>query len=398
MANELLLVAGLNYAEYEPDGSAPNRWTLRSASAGPWREFSLRVARRALRADPSLRVTLLDFFKGTREGLALDPRGRPVPTVEDTPGPLNFANYRRVETASSGRRLVPLTRRVVAREQPHVLYFTGVSELSASAVALADYLAAFYGPKAGTPAERSISVTDVYGYLAATGGARPNTVVDLHVLSHGFAGGPILTNTKDLANVPGARDPLDKDGRRNKDFPAALTNPGDFKKAFATGATSRIWGCNAFVFMKKLVLETLRQKQTIRDPAAKRLQFTWNPDWVEDLAFFHGLLGGTGRRSDPQSVNDIVQIVRTVRDGTYMAQLAAASGQRVLGGLPGTYSDLDHDSKFGDLLLHVPMGSPFGDDQDFRGILAFYKDFLGTTFEPKEGYSSVYGRGFGVFT
>jgi hypothetical protein len=399
VASELVLVGGANYAEFKSSDSEGKHWTLHRLAAGPWRDYSMVVAKRSLKADSSLRVTFFDFVKGTRETIRLDKRGQPVASIDVTTGPLLAENYRQVERSASGGLLSPPKSSVVG-DQPHVFYFTGVSELSGASVTVTDYKAAFYGkgPSPRRPTERSLSIIDVYHYLETVGSSRPNTVAGLHLFCHAWAGGPILANTVDVPGVAGIRDPLDKDGRRDLDFPAALASAANFKKAFASDAKTHVWGCNAFIFMKQLIHETIRQKAGVRDPAAKRLRFTWSTDWVSDLTFFHSKLGGSGNRSDLMSVNDVIAVVRSVVDGTYMKQLAGASGGAVLGGLPGTYSDLDHAKKLGDLLLHVPMGAPFDDDQDFRGVLGFYNDQVGVAFDPKDGYSTVFGRGYGVYT
>jgi hypothetical protein len=252
------------------------------------------------------------------------------------------------------------------------------------------------------PLEDSISVSDVYDYLADVGAKRPNTIKELTIFSHAYAGGPILVNSKDLSGSNTARDMLDKDPRARKDFTAANMQLDQFSKAFATDATSIVWGCIAWTFMKKLVLFTIAQKSKIPNPDDKKFQFTWTKDWVEDLQTFHNLLGGDSKSNNSAklSLNDIKIVVANAINDTYMQKLAGASKNRVLGALPGTYSDLDDTGPIAERFLHVPVGPKSNNSatENFSGVLDFYNKVMGVSFEPTMyGGWTPFGRGYGIY-
>jgi hypothetical protein len=139
----------------------------------------------------------------------------------------------------------------------------------------------------------------------------------------------------------------------------------------------------------------------ISDPSAKKLQFTWSTDWLESRDTFHDILGGnrSGNDSDKQRIENVAFIVFNQFLETYMQKLASATKTKVMGGLPGTYSDLDASGPKNQQFLHVPLGAATGDSNDFSRALKFYSDQRGITFEPtKFGGRSPFGRGFAWYT
>lgn len=397
--DEIILVAGLNYTKYHVKGKSLK---LEPAGPGPWRDYAVRWAEKKFKEDNTVKLTLFDFFKGTREGITFS-KGKPAFTIEMTAKPLDFDNYRRLDTTAK-LLLPPEPSLPLNTIDVHILYLTGVSELSLGPVKTQDYVDAFIGAHSSPPAEKSISVLDVYQYVIDVGKTRPNTVKEFHLFSHAWAGGPILVNCKDLAITPPAlkRDPLDKDPRAGKDFNGSNVNPADIEKAFKKDATSFIWGCIAWTFMKQLVRFTNDQKSKISDPNAKKFQFIWTTDWVDSLDEFHAQLGGAplSNKSDKLSLNDVKKVITDAMNSTYMQNLATASKNRVLGALPGTYSDLDNKGPTAERFLHIPIGAKSSNkaDENFSRTLNFYDKTMGVQFEPtKYGGWTPYGRGYGIY-
>jgi|SRR5882724_2653157 len=408
---EIILVAGVDYPKYKPvrknDKSRDAKFKFYPFGSGPFRSFCETVAKRALKTDNKLRVTLFDFFEGSRETLTLDKRGKLVSSIDGNVGKLISENFRRIDISSGIPRLVAPTTEVTRKEGSQVIYFAGVGELG-SDVLLTDYYTAFYTSDR-QPLESSTSITDVYKYIERAGEFREHELMELHLFSHGWAGGPVFTNTIDYYERMGrgesGRDPYDKDGRAAKDFLADNLQLDEFGRAFKSGATSYVWGCVAWLFMKRLIMETIGKKQMVKDPTDQQHQFTFDGDWGLNEDRFHLALGGdsSDHQSAKKSVNDILAIVKTKLEGTYMRNLAKASKNRVIGALPGTFSDFDKKEKeyrrFGERLLHIPMGPKFGDDakENFQAALRFYEEMLHVNFERKGEYSPKYGRGYAIY-
>lgn len=398
MGKEIVLVAGINYAQYAAENTEMTNWTLKKTNPGPWRRYCEQWAKNSLIQDPKLKVTLFDIFNGTREDVTLDSKSNLQFNIELSLGELKIPDhYRRLDYSSGSAVLVPLTDKLRGTPYFNTGYFTAVGEMDSGPVSLAAYVDHFLGSNPKAPKEVSISIVDVYDYLIGDVAAkRPNTVTELHFFSHGWEGGPILANTYDFKTGKD-RDPLDKDARREKDFDPVNLSLTKFKKAFHPSAFCFVWGCIAWKFMKRLILHTIRQKKKIRDQKLKALQFKWHEDWGVDQSQFHSELGGRAGVSDKMSVIDVRELVKAKLDATYMKKLAVASGTKVFGGLPGTYSDYDKKGKISDRFLHIPMDKKFGDVHSYIDILEFYKKILGVQFDPSQGSSPDYGRGFGIF-
>jgi Lysine-specific metallo-endopeptidase len=87
------------------------------------------------------------------------------------------------------------------------------------------------------------SVLDLYKYIKSISSG---SLEELHFFTHGYSGGPVLTNTRDLSGDLNKRDPNDKDPRI-KDFniPGILGGKDGetFKNAFSPSALVKLWGC-----------------------------------------------------------------------------------------------------------------------------------------------------------
>lgn len=206
----------------------------------------------------------------------------------------------------------------------------------------------------------SISIVHVYDYIAQLGGAVPGSLVGFHIFSHGWDGGPILVNTNQAANYnyggvdSHLRDPKDKDGR-DKDF--TLSNMPDlanFRAAFASNASLKIWGCRAASVFRRMAREAAQARKagTPRDQA---LDFT------------------IGDNSYSMSQREIEDYFRDeIIDGSYMKMLADAVGWPVWGAPPGAGADLQK------------VGSKnymYVDQSIYATMLKWYKDALGLTID-----------------
>lgn len=92
-----------------------------------------------------------------------------------------------------------------------------------------------------------VSIVNVYHSVRK---APAGSVLELSIFSHAFVDGPVLNNTP--AQPGSTRTPGDTDGRAPIDFQQNMGEPGpanahaldEFRKAFASTGSFRIWGCN----------------------------------------------------------------------------------------------------------------------------------------------------------
>jgi len=207
------------------------------------------------------------------------------------------------------------------------------------------------------------------------------------------------------------RHPLDVDARRF-DFAAVTMDLRAFRRAFALGAFSMVWGCNwdrvplGVGWLSREVCAKAKPDTLVTITAAlgaKREQIR--------NRFF-----GEGDDEPPldpklpyrKSWREVQDGFRRLLRGSYMQAIADASARCAVGGAPGTYSD--YDSKGSPPLAHIPLGADYyvaaaeiaqlaakGDRvQDFRWLLQFYARCLGVVFHA-EGTHPSFGRGFATY-
>src|SRR5262249_51766217 len=127
------------------------------------------------------------------------------------------------------------------------------------------------------------SIKDVYAFVNQIGAKEPGTLAEPSIFSHAYYEGPILVNSSDSGQSI-ARDPDDKDGRYKKDFipPDMLAKDlALFQKAFASGGSIWIWGCDAskvYAYVFDKVAKTQKYKTTapgkLRDTHVFTFEFT----------------------------------------------------------------------------------------------------------------------------
>lgn len=412
---EVILVSGVTYPH--------ERGKVQDGFSG----YCKRIAPRLHKKYAGVKITVFNFFGGTQEEYQFKNNILVQPVITKNIGKLKNEHYRFiVDEGDDTKEKYVIT---APSSDDHTIYFPGISDIQATNdVKKKDYLKAFRNSKLK---EISMSVSNIYHYIEDLGKSAKGSLVELHLFSHAWIGGPIFANTKEFYEWDTASSKwnwfndgkyLDKDGR-SEDFDSGFTiikNMSDFKAAFASNAFSMIWGCNAYSSPKQIINQVRKSKyykEMLKVPDKKLLELEFNSDdWGEDTEDeFHKLVldttpYSTGKKSEKKSLNDIKKILQPIIDDTYMKKMAQGTGRDVLGALPGTYANLDqkYQSKFGLLLMHVPLGKDYNDyiDEkdfskgfvDFRPILKFYKDHLAIQFKPNGEYDKkTYGRGYAIY-
>ena len=418
---EIILVVGANYPKFEKQGKEWRR--VRSLSEGPWRQFSLSVARERLIADPALEVTLFDLLRGTRENVTLDTGTRAVTKVEQQFTPPTAQDYWNLSgidlghppstPGSAGRQLAlamlePGDKPKFA-QKPQINYWDGVT--AASAGKPINLLA--YANGATNATAPVISITDVYAYIEGFAAAgKSGALRELHFFAHAFSvrtnqisGGPILLNSLDSPFHPD-RFVIDKDARASKDFRKPTMDPAVFAKAFDREARSFVWGCNfQRGFVRQFVYQIGLNGKILA--AGKPMKISHNSDWGDKDAFrTHLDLPGTAPVKNVKvDQAKVEQILHDADERTYMRALARASGRPVVGAPAGTYSAFDGD-RSPLALLHVPMtGDPFRRHTvkskesrvTFERALLYIRDTLKRSFDKSFGDHNGLGRGYVIY-
>jgi len=404
---EIILVAGANYPKFED--AAPSR-RERSLSAGPWREYCLRVAEERLKANPALNVTLFDFLLGTRESVTLDAKRQAVTTVEQqftAPIADDYRNLLGIDLTNPtpaqaiNATLAPANKRSLSKRGQISYFETATALAGEKTIKLMDYLAA-----ASKIAPQVISITDVYTYIEGFArSGKTGALHELHFIAHAFnvrlnkySGGPILLNSMDNPLQPN-RYPFDKDARAEKDFTKPTMDPTAFAQAFGAGAQSFVWGCNfQRGFIRQFVHQISKHRRILA--AGKSMEISYTADWGTKGEFRTRL--GLGSADPVKNVSvglgKIDKVLRDTSDATYMKKLATASGCPVVGAPPGTYADYDSVSSPLEL-MHIPMtNDPFRNAHDsFENALLYFRDHLKFRFDTSFGDHNGLGRGYIVY-
>jgi hypothetical protein len=161
-----------------------------------------------------------------------------------------------------------------------------------------------------------LGACDIYKYVSDTGAARPATVVELSIVSHAWAGGPILFNT--FSGTGTTRLESDLDMRMIDFLPA---NTGRWQKlpdAFSPAARIHLWGCFATTLYNEMVIYLCRTKPDTEDT------FEWDKESIT-LTF-----------TRPEVIKVLSD---TVEFNCYMKQMAMYAKCPVYGGPPGYGSE-----------------------------------------------------------
>lgn len=254
-----------------------------------------------------------------------------------------------------------------------------------------------------------LSVTDVYRIVRAIGVNDPGTLAELDFFSHGWMGGPILVNSTDdrstvlpVPSTGGApatatfdltgmsmRDPDDKDPRPGLDFIAPTMDAAallEFQHAFAADGIVWLWGC-AFPRTMHHLLTAIERSDAYRSTGlADDVELTLKNLTEPDTRFLERFLLpvlGTPFPAPRSTVKVRFKHVKfwacQANQSAYAAQIATAAKVRTFAAPLGTAADYDTEATG---QMHV--------NPVFGAHLAFYKNYLGMTFDPE-------GRRYGLF-
>jgi hypothetical protein len=252
----------------------------------------------------------------------------------------------------------------------------------------------------------TMSITNVYDFVKDIGaGPNKGTLLELSFFSHGWSGGPILVNSFESKAQTTGRDPADKDARLWKDFVTPYmdaTELAKFRAAFAATGIVWTWGC-AFYRPANIILSRLfkTSKYSSTPPSAIKDTDKFTLNFSEDTTKPRGkadfddivndlLPGGklSGRSySITATFRTIKNAFKTLVADTYSTQVAAATGAKTFGALPGTSADYEKSVRLP--LMVIPTRKPPYDD-NFTPNLKFYKTHLGVQIDPEN-------RGYGAF-
>ncbi len=180
---------------------------------------------------------------------------------------------------------------------------------------------------AGYPGPGVNGMPEIYQYIASIGKDRPGTLEELSILSHSWAGGPILFDTTEAPEFDtGARqterDPADRDARSWKDFsPVNMPFKANFVAAFSGSPFIRVWGCLATTSSLNVITRAANAKNDTAALGIKPEDRT--ASFTPPVVF-------------PDNRPGIIQYIQQWLFRTnYMAFLAVATGHTVEGGAPG---------------------------------------------------------------
>lgn len=406
--SEIILVAGTNYPKFEKSGSIWKR--VRQLSPGPWRKYCLTLAHSRLKQNSNLKVTLFDFFAGTRENVVLSANGKVLTSIErqfTKPIPDDYWNLVGLDENQPftlmSAKLEPANKSPL-RNKEKIGYFDGATALAkGGSIGLVKYV---NDVRVTAPV---ISITDVYSYIESLArSGKKGALEELHFFSHAFniltsqySGGPILLNSLDDPRDPNTRWKLDKDARAAKDFKKPAMDPSVFAQAFGPNARSFVWGCN---FQRGFIRQFVNQigKNAKVLAAARPMKISHTSDWG-DISEFRTKLGLTedaAIRNVSVSLTKITQILNDTNAATYMQKLATASGRPAVGAPPGTYASPDGPGSPLEL-HHIPMTrSPFRNAKEtdnFEPVLLVMKERVGLSFDKSFGDHHGLGRGYIIF-
>lgn len=256
-----------------------------------------------------------------------------------------------------------------------------------------------------------MSITDLYAAVQTIGAnkATAASLTEVSVFSHGFYGGPILVDSDDGSRTA-ARDPNDKDARRNKDFKAPNVTAAQltaFKAAFAPTAFWWSWGCAFTESYRQVTHRFIHSPLYRRTPPGKlkdtdKVTFDFPQAMAEDIygddtTFFPQTKHIGGRKAGKfkdltfeRTVKEVREFfLRGVRD-CYHTAVGKAGSIQVRGAFLGTYADYElNDPSIKLPLMEIPRSMRIFHN-DFTGYIRMWTRDFGFSADPE-------GHGYGVF-
>lgn len=248
--------------------------------------------------------------------------------------------------------------------------------------------------------EGVLSILDVYDLVKEIGRREPGTLVELSFISHGWAGGPSLVNSDDRIDRARAgpasddepRDPLDKDGRRFKDFRPPTTRAEDLglmRRAFSAQGYVWNWSCNNSRASADVVNQVVRSDPRVladADDPDRTIEFRFSPEQQDlyfeiDASFFP-----PAQLTFRRSLGDVTMFLWRRMRATYNGQAALALDKPCYGPLPGMPSDIERGGTLPQMIVPHTPDHP----ADRSDALQFYERFLSVRFDSE-------GRRFGEY-
>jgi len=254
------------------------------------------------------------------------------------------------------------------------------------------------------------SILDVYAKVREIGAADPGTLAELSFLSHGWMGGPILVNSYDdrqailplpstgsaptemLMTITGTnRDPDDHDPRGQFDFVAPTMDApslATFRKAFASDAIIWLWGC-AFPRVVHHLLWAMERAPTYKSTGlADDDQLVMDAVTKDDVDYLETFLAPLIGRFPSRSTITVKfkylkYAVCAMNAQGYAWQICEAAQVPTRSAALGTYADYDQSGP--NPLMSVDAG--------FSAHFAFYKNYLGFSFDPDGRHYAIYTPG-----
>ncbi len=216
-----------------------------------------------------------------------------------------------------------------------------------------------------------LSVLDVYKAALSTADSQ-GPIIEFSIFSHAEFSGPVLANTfayqrvekrgSQYVLVPAPvpegdyRDPDDLDPRKIDftDKNQAATNIERWKKAFARGGYSRLWGCQRWdailTLMRRVKEGTPRVSSSTSDDATIKLHLR---DY--EYSVISGLYSELVHKAKQSNVYEMKfglfkALMNVVLSNTYAQKLADISGAPVYAAAPGTYADFLRNGQ--DMYVH----------------------------------------------
>jgi hypothetical protein len=196
---------------------------------------------------------------------------------------------------------------------------------------------------------RTLSILDIYNYVAQLGISEPGTLLELAFISHSWGGGPILVNSFDP--IPGlvVRHFDDKDGRTGKDFAASNMSTHKsrlFRTAFCP-KSGRIFnfGCANGAAARDVLDQLCRQWHPSHD-STRMYDFVFDSRRLSNYRATHPEFFFDELPTTRRSLAQCQAFLHRCKQSSYSQKIADVAGVGCWAAFPGTSSDYEQDVPF----------------------------------------------------